>query len=1011
MARPRVQRKLSDLPYDDLVKIAREADYLGIITIPDRWTLRKNLVISRRLRSRARRLLLPILLGREAELRQLKYYKKILGIQRSESSRHMDSWDQEFPPLLRIPAKTALREESPPLPVGDGLNPTYSASYLHSFEVANMANTLTWKDLPSLRLTPLASLALEAGGSVRLMHAFERMSREGKVLFPTVGDYLDAGAEANRMFLCTRNIGKGTVKELRLIVDSALAKIGCHSPHILVRDDVNSVCRGLRPSRPEMVSMFATSMGEALSNLRLTPLSILTSEAGGSIRLMNGLEKMSKNGIFATVGSYLDAGAEAERVFLGMRNVGKGTVKELRLIVESALVRIGCRPSQDLDDDEKRRMFFENLSGSVDIIELLRRLKVKERQVVVLRFGLEADGPKTLEEVGQLLGVTRERVRQIESKSIKKLRRIGGKGLKAYLSEKSGEILARILGQTCALRDRDIRKIGHRLAPEEDLLIAVVHGGLETWLDVVAHRLRGGWVISDVDADALKEVSNRFRRIRKTFPEPLSLRRVAETLSIDNRLLQAVVALSGHFTSYLGYITHAPIRRRIRRALRTHLILGNQPRRMPMLVWQLRDSYTKKYPDDNCSTRDLEIVMGDARHLFLNLHEEGWAAIGDIGEHDGSVVDEGEPDDEAQDQEPVTELATERTVAGRLRAILHEKGPMQFDDLRQAFLKRTRGRYSPASVGPILIGYGRFVRFAPGVYGLRSQLGVPSATDQAMQVLMTPRHLELYCHARWASEPAARLYPMWTPKTEYRWAVWAKKDGMEELLHSLLAVADVGQWPVSEAGIATWRSLKERKGEFRLQERITVPLTETIPDLRDVAAVALFARARGNVSWMSANRVRGARIDDRHVHSVLGLLIGMGVLVAPSHWQCRHDYVPESNHLVDVLIGELETSPSGRWTQTAVDTLWKNMQANKELGWVDNDQLWILIDEIRSMTCDAGDSNAESQAKDRRRTSESSLQQVLNALKAKKAIALAEGRVRVVKGRHRETKDGRKQYD
>ncbi len=896
MARSIEQRKLSDLRYEDLVKIALEADNRGIVTIPDRWILRKNLVISRRLRSRAQRLLLPILLGREVELQELKCYKKILGIRHSESSRHMDSRDRQFSIISGASAKDLLREESPLLPAGEGLNPAYSSSHLHSSDVASAVNTLSWKDLPSLRLTPLASLALEAGGSVRLMHAFERMFRKGKVLFPTVGDYLDAGAEADQMFLC-------------------------------------------------------------------------------------------------------------------VRNVGKGTVKELRLIVESALVRIGCRTSQNLGDDEKRRKFFENLSGSVDIVELLGKLKSKERQVVTLRYRLEGDGPRTLEEVGQLLGVTRERVRQIESKSIKKLRSIGGKVLKAYLSEKSGEILARILGQTCALRDRDIRIIGRRLTPEEDLLITIVHGSLVSWLDEVAHRLRGGWVTSDVDADALNEASGRFRCIRKTFPEPMSFRRVAETLSIDNRLLQAVVTFSGQLASYLGYITHTPIRRRTRRALRAHEILGNQPRRIPMPVWQLRDSYTKKYIDDNCSTRDLEIVMGEARHLFLNMYEEGWAAIGEIGEHYGSVVDEGEHIDEVQDQEPVTELATEQTIAGRLRAILHEKGPMQFDVLRQAFLKRTRGRYSPASIGPILIGYGGFVRFAPGVYGLRSQLGVPSATDQTMQVLKTPRHLELYCHARWADEPVARLYPMWTPKTEYRWAVWAKNEGMEELLHSLLAVADVEQWPVSEAGMASWRSLKERKGEFRLQDRITVPLTETIPDLRDVAAVALFARARGNVSWMSANRVRGARIDDRHVHSNLGLLVGMGVLVAPSHWQGRHDYVPESNHLVDLLIEELEMSPSGRWTQNAVETLSTNTQANKELGWVDDTDLWVLIDEITSISFDAGRIRSKSQAKSRESVSESSLQEVLTALKVKKAINLAEGRLRAVKEMNQETKDGPTEFD
>lgn len=46
----------------------------------------------------------------------------------------------------------------------------------------------------------------------------------------------------------------------------------------------------------------------------------------------------------------------------------------------------------------------------------------REAKVLKLRFGLENDGPHTLEEVGRSLGVTRERVRQIEAKAVKKLK-------------------------------------------------------------------------------------------------------------------------------------------------------------------------------------------------------------------------------------------------------------------------------------------------------------------------------------------------------------------------------------------------------------------------------------------------------------------------------------------------------------------------------------------------------------------------------------------------------------
>ena len=48
-------------------------------------------------------------------------------------------------------------------------------------------------------------------------------------------------------------------------------------------------------------------------------------------------------------------------------------------------------------------------------------LSDRERQVVILRYGLADAEPKTLEEIGRRLGLTRERVRQIELDSLKRL--------------------------------------------------------------------------------------------------------------------------------------------------------------------------------------------------------------------------------------------------------------------------------------------------------------------------------------------------------------------------------------------------------------------------------------------------------------------------------------------------------------------------------------------------------------------------------------------------------------
>ncbi|MGB0502362.1 MAG: RNA polymerase sigma factor RpoD, partial [Acidimicrobiales bacterium] len=87
------------------------------------------------------------------------------------------------------------------------------------------------------------------------------------------------------------------------------------------------------------------------------------------------------------------------------------------------------------DEDESNLADFikdENAAAPVDVAarhllasavgDVLVELSDREQEVVRLRFGLEDGRPRTLEEVGRQFGVTRERIRQIEAKTLAKLR-------------------------------------------------------------------------------------------------------------------------------------------------------------------------------------------------------------------------------------------------------------------------------------------------------------------------------------------------------------------------------------------------------------------------------------------------------------------------------------------------------------------------------------------------------------------------------------------------------------
>jgi RNA polymerase primary sigma factor len=72
------------------------------------------------------------------------------------------------------------------------------------------------------------------------------------------------------------------------------------------------------------------------------------------------------------------------------------------------------------------------LRGQIN--EVLAELTDRERRVILLRFGLEDDRARTLEEVGREFNVTRERIRQIEAKALRKLRHPSrSRKLKDYL--------------------------------------------------------------------------------------------------------------------------------------------------------------------------------------------------------------------------------------------------------------------------------------------------------------------------------------------------------------------------------------------------------------------------------------------------------------------------------------------------------------------------------------------------------------------------------------------------
>ena len=118
--------------------------------------------------------------------------------------------------------------------------------------------------------------------------------------------------------------------------------------------------------------------------------------------------------------------------------------KKVRLILESSRKPLSLETP--IGEDSELGDFLEDKSAgspndtllsqdlSTQVERALAMLSPKEKEILRLRFGIGEEGEHTLEEVGKRFAVTRERIRQIEAKALRKLRHpLRGRNLKAFV--------------------------------------------------------------------------------------------------------------------------------------------------------------------------------------------------------------------------------------------------------------------------------------------------------------------------------------------------------------------------------------------------------------------------------------------------------------------------------------------------------------------------------------------------------------------------------------------------
>ena len=610
--------------------------------------------------------------------------------------------------------------------------------------------------------------------------------------------------------------------------------------------------------------------------------------------------------------------SDFDRNLFSVKNVGRKTVVEFWDLIwrrfALALARVGVTDEDraamalvlrvhpdslnpDPEDMAEQRPLIAGANGGSDRgsiprelndlqAYMLDRIRAQDAAIVRRRFGLEGRSPETLEEIGADLRITRERVRQIEKRGLGDLvvlmRKVDLRGALDANVSLAWEALANGDDMVTELEFATFRR---SVPGSTTLALRLLGLELAEWLSQVSHAYPKGWLAPHRDREPVGTVIAAL----DAMPDDLLLPRALSELGLPGspQDVEAAILIGRGLRTLHGYLVDGHIGLRRRRSLVAHALLARAG--VPMSLTDLLGAYHRAAPGDQCSTRDLTIVMSDAPHLFLEVNEWRWASVGAGGE----IPAGGRPReiDVAEEGLPEVDL----TVATAIRDELERSGPQPLASLADDPRRYLPPGRSQNSVQPTLIMRpDLFARLLPGVYGLWSQ--IPNRDEVLagdVPYLLNEQQARIFALARRAEEPWG-TFPMWSPEAEYRLCRWAVAKGSVQVRRSLLATATVEVWPLEAEERDEWRKLCARNGRYDLVATVRNNVFSLKPDLDRVLAALLNLKVSGRTSWMTLNRVDGRHVASQMSCALLAVLVLSGAVSTPdqsadSPWQLSHE--------------------------------------------------------------------------------------------------------------------------
>jgi len=670
----------------------------------------------------------------------------------------------------------------------------------------------------------------------------------------------------------------------------------------------------------------------------------------GSVRLKNCFLAAIDDGCipYTTLNGFLSDPEDTRiRKFMRVPNAGKKTAKEFNELVaeyckSNEIEEVaGIVSNNSIDRDFTRVSIHDANEPEYNLEDRYSNLSLRDIDVVQRRFGINCIQEQTLEAIGEQYGITRERIRQIESKALKKLRvphiiRLWER----YIDLNFDHLLDGLFGESMLV------EIPKKITGEFALAVSVVHKKVPKFLDEKAQRFEKFWVRPNIDILEVQSTRNRMLAcIQEQSSLPLSISQLSKAFGVNGSVVEAAVAALEEHKVYDGWVIRGYASSRKRRIVNVLNLFHKKTVNSPASLWEIKVTYWNHF-EDECSGRDLLISLQDHRGHFVNLHELGWVCLTlDISSPARNSKTKEYPKD-IPDQLYQRPVKTGHGLANSVYALFEKHGPLRLSDAAELF-QQEYPDYAVSSMYPMLVYYAVFFRFAPGVLGIQAHRKNLASVNQARGILLNERDLDLYLYSRDAGPPRLR-YPLWDEEMEKLWADWFEKYEDFSRLGALLSVARIEKWPISQSEKERWESRKQELDTTIDSPEVPI-FSERFIDTEILRTALAALSNHGFVNWMYLNQAIGWRVETTRVALVLAVLIRIGALKSTGDWNKTHLITKHGRVMLHKIFGR-PVGAAVKEIKSVKAFLKESVKPSDRFGWASEYDFGQLLEQISDIS-------------------------------------------------------------